>query len=112
MLTLADKKPDASAIEDDRQIDQIVISNRTVIGRVVGISVDLVGMVAMVTAAGQPPALSNATPLVTANQEIWAATSSVDAFASATAAHQFVRYHAGVAQASADAASPLSLAGV
>jgi hypothetical protein len=112
VLTLPDPKPDASTIKDDRQIDQIVISNQTVIGRVVGSSVDLVGMVAMVTAVRQPPALSNAKPLITANQEIWAATSSADAFASATAAHQFVRYHSGVAQASADAAAPLDLAGV
>ena len=69
-------------------------------------------MVTLVTAAGKPPALSDAKPLMTATQEDWTATSAPDAVPSATAAHQFVRYNAGIAQASADAAAPLNLAGV
>ena len=75
-------------------------------------SVDLVAMVALVTAAGKPAALSNTTPLVTATQEAWTATSTPDTFSSPTAAHQFVRYHTGVAQASADTSAPLNMAGV
>jgi hypothetical protein len=69
-------------------------------------------MVALVSAAGKPPALSNTTPIITAKQEVWAATSTADAFSSATAAHQFVRYNSGVAQPSADAAAPVNLVGV
>jgi len=62
--------------------------------------------------AGQLPALSNATALVTAKQEEWTATSATTTFASASAAHQFVRYNKGVAQAAAEAAAPLDLTAV
>ena len=75
-------------------------------------SVDLVAMVALVTAAGKPPALSNATPARHRDAGGLDGDQYADTFSSATAAHQFVRYNAGVAQASADAAAPLNLAGV
>jgi Family of unknown function (DUF6603) len=112
VISVADLAPSASAINDTREVRQIVISNGVVgIGKMAR-AVDLVAAAALVTAAGRPPSLSDATPLVTAAQETWAATSTADTFASATAAHQFVRYRAGVAQAAADAAAPLNLADV
>ena len=112
VLSVGDPSPSASSIPDDRKVIQIIISNGVVTNGVPARSVDLVAMVAMVTAAGKAPALSNSTPLVTATQEAWTATSTADTFSSATAAHQFVRYNTGVAQASADATAPLNLAGV
>jgi hypothetical protein len=112
VLSVTDPPLSESAIPDAREVLQIVISNGVVSDRVDARSVDLVAMVALVNAAGKPPALSDATPLITAKKEVWEATSAPDVFSSATAAHQFVRYHAGVAQASADAAAPLNLAGV
>ena len=112
VLSLADPALSESAIPDARTVRQMTISNGVVSEGEKGRSVDLVAMVALVTAAGKPPALSNAAPLVTATQEVWTATSTASTFSSATAAHQFVRYNAGVAQASADAAAPLNMAGV
>ena len=112
VLSVADPALGESAIPDAREVLQIVISNKVVGGALQALSVNLAGIAALVDAAGKPPALSNATPLINAKQEVWAATSSPEAFPSATAAHQFVRYNAGVAQASADAAAPLNLAGV
>lgn len=112
VLAVADPALGESAIPDAREVLQIIISNGVVLDGVPARGVDLVAMVALVSAAGKPPALSDAAPLVTAKQEVWAATSTVDAFSSATAAHQFVRYNSGVAQPSADAAAPLNLAGV
>ena len=112
VLSLADPPLSESAIPDAREVLQIIISNGVVTIGEKARSVDLVAMVALVTAAGKPPALSNAAPLVTATQEVWTATSTANTFSSATAAHQFVRYNAGVAQASADAAAPLNMAGV
>jgi hypothetical protein len=49
---------------------------------------------------------------VTATRETWTATGTAEVFTSATAAHQFARYHAGVALAATDAATPVDLAGV
>ena len=111
VLSLTDPALSESKIPDAREVRQIVILGGVVYDGVAR-SVDLVAMVTMVTAARQPPALSNGTPLITATQEVWTATTTGDAFSSATAAHQYVRYHAGIAQASADAAAPLNLAGV
>jgi hypothetical protein len=109
----ADPALGASPIHDPRTIEQIVIKNRNLAARYLNAKqVNLVAMAALVTAAGRPPALSNAKSLVTANQEIWTATGAPGNFASATAAHQFVRYQSGVAQPVADAAKPLNLAGV
>jgi hypothetical protein len=112
VISVADLPLSESAIADPREVRQIVISHGVMSDGMVAHAVDLLAMVAMVTAAGKAPALSDATPLVTAHQETWTATGTPATFASATAAHQFVRYHAGVAQASADAAAPLNLAGV
>lgn len=111
VLSLTDPALSESKIPDAREVRQIVILGGVVYDGVAR-SVDLVAMVTMVTAARQPPALSNGTPLITATQEVWTATTTGDAFSSATAAHQYVRYHAGIPQASADAAAPLNLAGV
>jgi hypothetical protein len=103
----------ASKIDDPREILQIVIKKRVPLGRLLEARQgSLAAMAALVTAAGKPPALSNATPIVTATQEVWTATGAPGTFASATAAHQFVRYQSGVAQPAADAAKPLNLAGV
>jgi hypothetical protein len=112
VLSVADPALSESAIPDPRVVLQIIISNGVVIDGVPARGVDLVAMVALVSAAGKPPALSNTTPIITAKQEAWTATSTVDAFSSATAAHQFVRYNSGVAQPSADAAAPVNLVGV
>lgn len=101
-----------SRIDDPREVEQIVIKNRIPMPRLIRRLGDLSAMSALVTAAGNPPALSNASPLVAATQEVWTATGAPGAFASATAAHQFVRYQSGVAQSAADAAAPLNLAGV
>lgn len=111
VLSFADPPLSEGKIDDPRQVKQIVISNGNKLD-VRGISLNLVDVVALVSAAGKPPALSDATPLITATQEVWRASSSMTEFASATAAHQFVRYNNGIAQAAADAAAPLSLAGV
>ena len=112
VLTLPDPAIDAANILDTRTVRQIVISNGKVMDPEDGKVVDLVAMVAITKAAAKPPALSNAVPLVSAEPETWTATSSAGTFASATAAHQFVRHHAGVAQASADALAPVDMAGV
>jgi Family of unknown function (DUF6603) len=113
VLSVADGKLSESEIPDKRQVRQIVIIGGKVIDdKEGGTSGSLLAAVLLIDAAYKPPALSNATPLITAKQELWTATSTPDKFASATAAHQFVRYHSGIAQASADAAAPLNLAGV
>ena len=112
VLSLADPALSEGEINDSRKVAQIIIRNGVMINEVEGERANLVDMVALVIAAGLPPALSDATPLVTATQEEWSATSTPTAFASATAAHQFVRYNKGIAQPSADAAAPLNLAGV
>ncbi len=108
----ADPALSQSEIKDPRQISQIVIKNRIIGIRAAASQGSLVGMAALVHAAGKPPTVSSAAPIVTASQEVWTATSTGEKFTSATAAHQCVRYNSGVAQAAADAASPLSLAGV
>jgi hypothetical protein len=77
-----------------------------------GVRTSLAHIAALVAAAGRPPALSDGSPLVTAGSETWTATGTAQTFTSATAAHQFVRYHSGVALAATDAAAPVELAGV
>ncbi len=109
----ADPALAASRIQDDRKVFQIVIIGGAIKEpRLEGAHLDLSAMSAMVSASRKPPALSDPSSLVTATQEIWTATTTATTFTSATAAHQHVRYASGVAQAAADAASPLSLAGV
>jgi hypothetical protein len=112
VLSLADPGLSQGLIDDPRKLAQIIIRNGVVINEVEGERANLVDVMVLVIAAGLPPALSDATPIITATQEEWRATSTPTAFASATAAHQFVRYNKGIAQASADAAAPLNLAGV
>ena len=112
VISVGDPLLSESKIVDTRKVRQIVISDGVPSDRGETGAVDLLAIVTLVTAAGKAPALSDAKPLVTAHQETWTATSTPSTFASATAAHQFVRYHAGVAQASADAAAPLNLAGL
>jgi hypothetical protein len=108
----ADPPLSQSKIDDPREILQIVIKNQIPSGSLSARIGNLSAMSALVTAAGKPPALSNVAPLVTATQEVWTATGAPGTFASATAAHQFVRYQSGIAQPAADAAAPLDLAGV
>ncbi|MDM0109867.1 hypothetical protein QTH97_33485 [Variovorax sp. J22R24] len=115
VLSLVDPALGAGKIVDGRQVKQIVI-----VGQVLqpdpddlpAVWADLAAAVTLVAASQRPPALSDATPLVIATQEVWRATTTGAPFASATAAHQFVRYSKGIAQPAADAAAPLNLAGV
>jgi hypothetical protein len=112
VLSLADPALQEGAFEDKRKVNQIVIRNREEQSRTECPRANLADAVTLVIAAGLPPALSNATPLIAATQEVWRATSTASAFASGTAAHEFVRYNKGIAQASADAKAPLNLVGV
>lgn len=113
VLSVVDPQLSEAKIPDSREVRQIVIKDGVFTDdNENGTSGSLLHAVLLIGAAYKPPALSNATPLITAKQELWTATSTPDTFASATAAHQFVRYYSGIAQASADAAAPLNLAGV
>jgi hypothetical protein len=112
VLSVPDQALTESEINDARQVRQIVISNGKIRIDGQGPTASLVAVTELISAAGKPPALSDPTPLVTATQEVWTATSAPTTFSSATAAHQFVRYNSGIAQASMDAAAPLNLAGV
>lgn len=112
VISPADSGPSEGKIEDPRKVTQIVIRYGVMSVDGEGEPVGLAAASGLVIAARHPPALSNTLPLVTAKQEEWRATSSTAPFSSVTAAHQFVRYNKGVAQAAADAAAPLSLAGV
>ncbi len=99
-------------VDDTRVVRQILIVDGVVTDQGKAQHLDLTAMVSMVSASLKPPALSDTTPLVTATLETWAATGTTAVFTSATAAHQYARYNDAVAVASADAADPLSLAGV
>ena len=112
VLSLADPPLAANETKEPREVEQIVIIGGKIVSGDPGKSTPLVELAALVAAAGQPPALSNAKPMVTATGETWTASSSAETFTSATAAHQFVRYHSGIALASTDAAAPVNLAGV
>ncbi|MCC7124913.1 MAG: hypothetical protein IT178_08695 [Acidobacteria bacterium] len=112
VIAPADTGPSEGRIGDPRKVTQIVIRDGVLSVDGEGQRVSLATTAVLVGAARQAPALSDTSPLVTATQEEWRATSATTTFTSATAAHQFVRYNAGVAQAAADAAAPLNLAGV
>jgi hypothetical protein len=56
--------------------------------------------------------LSDPTGLITAGLETWTTVDGAETFTSATAAHQFARYHATPALAAMDVAAPLDLAAV
>jgi hypothetical protein len=113
VLSLADPPLAANETKEPREVEQIVIIGGEIVSEHPnGKLTSLVEIAALVAAAGQPPALSNAKPMVTATGETWTASSSAETFTSATAAHQFVRHHSGIALASTDAAAPVDLAGV
>jgi hypothetical protein len=96
---------------DARSVKQIVISSGHR-SEFTGLFFDLSHITALTDAAGKPPALSNSSPLVVAEREAWTIPAGGEVFSSATAAHQFARYAATVAVASADAAAPVDLSGV
>jgi hypothetical protein len=73
---------------------------------------DLGVLAALSDAARRPAALSDSSPLVSANREAWTVRGTGAAFPSATAAYQYARANGGAALAAVDAASPVSLAGV
>jgi hypothetical protein len=113
VLSLTDPDP-VGKLLDARTVRQIVISSGT---RNEGPGVLLettamAAMAAMTDAARQPPVLSDTTPLVTAQAEEWTTVAGGPSFTSATAAHQFARYHDTLAVPAVDAAAPVSLAGV
>ncbi|WP_412544410.1 DUF6603 domain-containing protein [Longispora sp. K20-0274] len=108
-LTPPDPGP-SGPVEDKRLVDQIVIHDNVELSRGNAARHVLDHVASLVDAAGKPPALSDTTPLVTALPEAWTATGSP--FANATAAHQHARHHGGVALSVADAANPITLAGV
>jgi hypothetical protein len=112
VLTLAD--PALSTflpVVDNRTVKQIVISSG-VRSEFSGLFFTIGHIAALTDAAGKPPALSDASKIVVANQETWTTPGGGQVFTSATAAHQFARYNATVAVASADAAAPVDLSGV
>jgi hypothetical protein len=99
---------------DTRKVRQIVIRSKVRLTAVDGLHVDLGDMAALTGAARQPPALSNASAVIEAAQEVWAAPVSggKEVFASATAAHQYARYSSTVAMPLTDLDAPVQLAGV
>ena len=108
-LSLADPAP-FDGVPETRKVQQIIISGghrHEVVGEVLALG----HMAALTDAARRPPATSSQAPMVTVQTEAWT-TVSGGTFASATAAHQFARYHDTVALAVPDAAAPVSLAGV
>ena len=108
------KDPDLAAfplVDDTRLVRQIVISNG-VRSEVAGMFFDLSHIVALADAAAKPPTLSDASPVVVADQETWTTPAGGAVFTSATAAHQFARYNATVAISTADAAAAVDLAGI
>jgi hypothetical protein len=114
VLSLPDPKPgDFPKKDDPRKVTQIVIKpgQKDWLVRA-GQSLSIAHIAGLVEAAGQPPALSNPSPLVTAILETWTTTGTGATFGSASAAHQSARHQGGVALAAADAADPVDLAGV
>ena len=95
---------------DKRKVRQIVIKDNSQFPEQIGAVLNLAHIAGLTEAAGKPPALSNNSPMVTANREAW--TAGAASFGSATAAHQAARYGGGIALAAADAADPVNLAGV
>jgi hypothetical protein len=113
VLSLADPLLAANQTQESREVEQIVIIGGTIVSAHPNARLTALGeLSALVAAAGRAPALSSATPLITATSETWTASSSAELFTSATAAHQFARYNSGIALASADAAVPVNLGGV
>lgn len=98
---------------DPRRMKQIVIRSG-VREEFIGLLFPLGHIASLVAAAGAPPALSDASPLVSALPEVWASTTSAatEEFASASAAHQFARHNGTVALPLADTSAPVSMVGV
>jgi hypothetical protein len=98
---------------DDRLVQQIVINTATLARLTIdGQLVPLAVMAGLTGAARRPAALSDTSPVVVARPEQWASVADGTTHPSATAAHQYARYHGGVAVAEVDAAAPVNLAGV
>jgi hypothetical protein len=98
--------------DENRAVRQIVIRYGVPIDPYGGASLDLTLMAALTHAARRPPALSDASPLVTTRRETWTTADGAATFTSASAAHQFARYNATVAVPEADAATAVPMAGV
>lgn len=112
-LSLTDPPP-VGALPDGRAVRQIVISSGAT-AEIAGLRLEvsaLAAMAAMTEAARRPPALSDTSALVTAQPEEWTTVAGGTSFTSATAAHQFARYHDTLAVPAVDAAAPVSLVGV
>ncbi|BDC42663.1 DUF6603 domain-containing protein [Paraburkholderia terrae] len=113
VLSLADPPLDANRTAEDREVEQIIIvGNRIKREHEWTLLTPLGELSAMVGAAGRPPALSDAAPVITATAEQWRASNTAEVFGSATAAHQSARYRGGIALAASDAAAPVDLATV
>lgn len=113
VLSLVDPALGVNRTGEEREVEQLVIIGGAPLG--VGVNAKLTalkGISTLVTAAGQAPALSNATPMIVATSETWTASSTPETFTSATAAHQFARYNKGIALAATDVAAAVSLVGI
>jgi hypothetical protein len=108
--------PSAPDVGDDRSVDVIVILGGKQQNPLRSSRTDVAWLAELVMSSRRGPALSDATPLVTATREEWATVvpwgGSSKGYTSATTAHQFARQQGGVAVAAADADATVSLAGV
>jgi len=106
----------APDVVDDRSVDVIVILGGKQQDPLRSTRTDVAWLTELVMSSRRGPALSDATPLVTATREEWATVvpwgGSSKGYTSATTAHQFARQQGGVAVAAADADATVSLAGV
>jgi hypothetical protein len=115
---LAPAEPDQNAvphIDDTRQVLEIVIYNGVRLLPYAGKLGLLTHLIVLIGASRAPAALSDASPMVTANREQWVVTQPgtiSEPYQSATAAHQFAKHYGGVGLAAADAATPVDLVGV
>ncbi len=112
ILSLPDPSLTANSTSEDREVEQVVIVGGILVEGAPAKLTGLAHVSALVIAAREAPALGDASPVITAKSETWTASSTAENFTSATAAHQFVRYHSGIALAASDAAAAVSLTGV
>jgi hypothetical protein len=101
---------------DERRVEVIVVLGEELSHRV-GVSTALMEMAELVFGSQRPPALSDPSPLVVAERELWATVApgqgTGTGVASATEAHQVARQRGGgVAVPDLDARTPVSLAGI
>jgi hypothetical protein len=103
------------AVPDGREVKLVVIRGGTPLS-LEALRHDLSAVSSLVAASRKPAALSDARPLIVARREQWthAGLGAGATYESATAAHQATRRWPGrsVALAKADAAAPVSLAGI